>query len=48
MTTSRFKIFNRVQDQGGSRRTTTVIPPWRDFEDWPPRFNVETGAERRF
>jgi hypothetical protein len=57
--TSHFKTFNRGQDhvsgvalraktEGGSKRKTTVIPPWRDFEDWPPRSNEEIAPERRF
>ena len=51
---SRFRTFTPVQDhvsgvalraktEGESIWTTTVIPPWRDFEDWPYRFNAETG-----
>ena len=44
--TSHFKTFNQVQDQGGLRRTTTVIVNY--FEDWPPRSNAEIVPERRF
>jgi len=44
--TSHFKTFNRVRDQGGVRRTTTVIVGY--FEDWPPHSNAEIGPERRF
>jgi hypothetical protein len=43
---SHFKSFNHAQDQGGSRRTTTVIVNY--FEDWPPRSNAEIELERRF
>jgi hypothetical protein len=34
MDRSYFKAFNQVQDQGGSRGTTTVIVAY--FEDWTP------------
>ena len=37
--TSHFKSFKQGQDQGGSRRTTTVIVNY--FEDWPSRSNAE-------
>jgi len=46
MDTSYFKTFNQAKDQGGLRRTTTVIVNY--FEDWPPISNVEIGPERRF